>query len=319
MQQMKEKSVEDVRELVSLLRERQSPFFIPSKIKRGAAWRMLAARFFFKSQLNIKDFLKYLWIRRSQELIYKVRDLAIADAKKIIAQNVGNENFFVWNGVHVRVPKAGILEGWFSVLEWFQQVVIEDQYDARKFLKPDSVILDIGANIGLFSLHAKSIHASVEVFAFEPRLETFELLSQNLANYSDIRVIRAGAGDRSGEALLYLTESLGSSTLTDSGMLESNTLEKEQVPIITIDEFAETAAVKKVDFIKIDTEGYEKQILKGAQKVIQQFRPVLAISAYHFTADQEDIPKLVFSIDSHYHCILKRGLENVFIFVPTLK
>jgi len=69
-----------------------------------------------------------------------------------------------------------------------------------------------------------------------------------------------------------------------------------------------------VDFIKIDTEGYEKQILQGARETIKKFSPVIACSAYHLKGDKIEIPKLVQSINSNYHYKLLKRWEEDLIF-----
>jgi hypothetical protein len=89
-----------------------------------------------------------------------------------------------------------------------------------------------------------------------------------------------------------------------------------KVKTMTIDNFVKEEKIDRVDFIKIDTEGFEKEIIKGAEKTIKEFKPRLAIAAYHFPDDKKAIPELVLSIrdDYNYKLVNKWGEENLFFF-----
>ncbi|MEM1671529.1 MAG: FkbM family methyltransferase [Archaeoglobaceae archaeon] len=83
----------------------------------------------------------------------------------------------------------------------------------------------------------------------------------------------------------------------------------------TIDKFVEETNIEKVDFIKIDTEGYEREIIKGAKETIRKFKPKMAISAYHLPDDKEKIPELILSIRDDYRFkLVNKGDEDLFFF-----
>jgi len=65
-----------------------------------------------------------------------------------------------------------------------------------------------------------------------------------------------------------------------------------------------------MDFLKIDTEGYEAEILKGAAGTIKKYKPVLALSAYHKPNDKKELPELVNSI-APYDCELLGGEDLI--------
>jgi hypothetical protein len=95
--------------------------------------------------------------------------------------------------------------------------------------------------------------------------------------------------------------------------------ESYNVDIITIDSFVKDAGLDRVDFIKIDTEGFEKEIIRGASETIKKFFPIIACSAYHLKNDKVDIPKLVLSINPNYKYRLETRGEEDFIFIPKNK
>jgi len=69
-----------------------------------------------------------------------------------------------------------------------------------------------------------------------------------------------------------------------------------------------------VDFIKMDTEGYEGKILEGAKETIRRFSPVLSMSAYHHEDDKKTIPELIRSLNPKYKCRLTRNVEDNLLF-----
>ena len=87
----------------------------------------------------------------------------------------------------------------------------------------------------------------------------------------------------------------------------------EPISIVTLD----SLNLPKVDFIKIDTEGYEAPILRGARETIKRCRPIISMSAYHNPNDKTELPALLNSI-TPYRCELHRGSEEDFICKPIL-
>ena len=70
-----------------------------------------------------------------------------------------------------------------------------------------------------------------------------------------------------------------------------------------------------MDFLKIDTEGYEANILRGAAETIKKHKPIIAMSAYHKPEDKNELPKLLNSI-TPYDCVLSFSGEEDFICRP---
>jgi len=72
------------------------------------------------------------------------------------------------------------------------------------------------------------------------------------------------------------------------------------VQTISVDDFVKQRALKRVDFVKMDVEGAELKVLKGAEKTIRRFRPKLAIALYHRIDDFITIPRYVKSLALDY-------------------
>lgn len=148
----------------------------------------------------------------------------------------------------------------------------------KKMLRPGDVFLDIGANVGYFSLLAAAIQPRCRIFSFEPVKDLFEKLEQNifLNQIKNINAVNAATGEVDEERKLFLSgsDNLGMSSFQEpenfSGM-------KETVKVISIDHWFESSGLSKIDLLKLDVEGSELATLKGMKEVLQNQRPALIV------------------------------------------
>jgi FkbM family methyltransferase len=201
------------------------------------------------------------------------------------------------------------------------EIITQDQYHARDFLKDDSVVIDAGANMGIFSIFAASLAPRGKIYAFEPVRGTFKSLVKNIQEYSNVALINKGLGDRTArKKILNLGVGDEGSVMEDSPFYKNSKDRKgilEDVEVTTIDDFVKENNLPRVDFIKIDTEGYEANILRGAAETIKKFKPVIAMSAYHNPGDKKDLPRIVQSLVPEYVCELHKDAEEDFIcYIP---
>lgn len=142
----------------------------------------------------------------------------------------------------------------------------------RKELKPGQTALDIGANIGILTMElAGLVGLSGSVYAFEPDPENAELLEKTaeLNGFSQVRVRRAAVSDKKGTARLFLNEDhRGDHRLYDSG----DGREFREVEMIRLDD--ELKELDRLDFIKIDIQGYEAYALEGMKGLLSRFAGV---------------------------------------------
>lgn len=151
----------------------------------------------------------------------------------------------------------------------------------QKVLNSGMTVVDAGANIGLYSLIAsKVVGLKGKVFSFEPSKKTFDRLLENvrLNKCSNIIPIDTGLGDQenltltlqqdagNGDAERYLSPTTNENK---TGNMLVPKIEEEEVLIDMLDNCLEKFDVKKIDFLKIDTEGFEYYILKGARNIIE--------------------------------------------------
>ncbi len=205
-------------------------------------------------------------------------------------------------------------------LTMMHEIVDEDQYEMRKFIAKDSAIIDAGANMGVFSVFAAQLASQGRLYAFEPSPITFRALEKNAKPYADIlHCLNCGLGEATRKEILVSNthSTMGNFFKDRAGSGSQNEFTGETVKIISLDEFVQEQQLPRLDFIKIDTEGYEANILRGAAESIKRFRPVLVMSAYHAPTDREALPKLVRSIVPDYRCqIINRGEMDLLCYPP---
>lgn len=157
---------------------------------------------------------------------------------------------------------------------------------ARSMLKPGDTAVDVGAHIGFFTVQmAAAVGPSGKVYAFEPFDPNVELLERSIAEnrFADRIVFRrAAVGAASGTATLtYPVETLnsGGAYLLREGSTPLAGNLKKAVPVVTLDE---VELRRPVRFIKMDVEGAEPLVLKGATRLLAADRPVI-LSELHPT------------------------------------
>ena len=151
----------------------------------------------------------------------------------------------------------------------FHEIFIDRDY-AFPGLRGAEVVIDAGANIGLFTWYAIRQSPAARVYCFEADPDTFELLSANVeANQlANVRVYNAAVSDvPASTADFYSSERSGHSSLYPvRGAAHSPRL---QVPTVRLSDFILGEAIERVDFLKIDIEGAEYAVLLGDQRLLE--------------------------------------------------
>ncbi|MBK8444038.1 MAG: FkbM family methyltransferase [Sphingobacteriales bacterium] len=143
--------------------------------------------------------------------------------------------------------------------------------EIRNYVKEGMTVLDIGANIGFYTLLlSRLVGKSGKVYAFEPDATNFRHLSNNVRNCSNVVLHQAAVGEKSGNIKLFHSSDLNVDHQTfDSGEGRPYT----EIPCVALDDVIPTP--QKVDFIKIDIQGYEYYAFKGMSQLLQRSQPLL--------------------------------------------
>ena len=144
--------------------------------------------------------------------------------------------------------------------------VIHDDLYKLKDLKKGAVVVDVGANIGTVSVLCDKRAGADKVISFEPCSNNYSLLEKNVKdnNCKNVSMIKKAVSSKPGEAKLFLH---GAATHSLYG---GSTGKYEVVPLVTLDDMLKDETV--IDFLKIDVEGAEMEVLKGAQKSLEKVK-----------------------------------------------
>jgi FkbM family methyltransferase len=144
----------------------------------------------------------------------------------------------------------------------------------KKILKPGMTIVDVGANIGYFTLLAAKIVEHGHVYAFEPEQTNFELLTKSVSanDLRNVDMYQKALCDKEGQIKLYLSDPAqpqSHSITFQDGKMSIN------VASTSLDSFWKSLGRPKIDFLKIHVGGAEATVLMGATEVLQEAKPTI--------------------------------------------
>ena len=178
---------------------------------------------------------------------------------------------------------------------------VYDHAEYEKFYVPKNgdIILDVGAHIGAFTLKTCRFNRNGLVVAVEPDPHNFELLRKNVQlNSCCERVILVNAvlSDKNGHCTFYRNEcfSAGSSLTT-----KREYSRQVDTKAFKLDSLVDELRLKRIDFLKVDAEGAELEITRGAERALrEQLIRNMAIAAYHVSEQRrEQIIKMLKSCE----------------------
>jgi len=160
---------------------------------------------------------------------------------------------------------------------FWDKMFLEDTDKIKKYIKPGDTVIDVGGNLGFFVLILNElIGDNGKIYSFEPSVLLKNKLTATIQNNNlkNVTIVNQGLGESEGSTTLHYNPKQSGLTSIVSDF-ENNSL-SEEIKITTLDKFAENIS-GRVSFIKIDTEGYESQVLKGAKELIKRDKPTIYI------------------------------------------
>ncbi len=153
----------------------------------------------------------------------------------------------------------------------------------ERLLQKGMTFIDIGANVGYFSLcAAKIVGEEGGVFSFEPDEHNYKLLARNVEKngYNNITTVKKAVSDTNGRATFYLKEE----NLSAHSLVKEKNTTAVEVETTTLDDYLDG---RDADVIKIDVEGAEPLVLKGMQKTLEQSEKIAVITEFYPNAIAE--------------------------------
>jgi len=153
----------------------------------------------------------------------------------------------------------------------------------------EGVFIDIGANLGIYTIFmARKLKNKGTVISIEPEPHTVKLLKQNVAinGLKNVIIVGKACSSKNGKDILYLEGTKYSGGL-HSLKKYSHHVNKTTIDVEKLDSIISRLKIKRVDLIKIDTEGTELDVLKGAQKVFKKYKPKIICECLNEKSEKE--------------------------------
>ncbi|MGY9003036.1 MAG: FkbM family methyltransferase [Rhodospirillales bacterium] len=153
----------------------------------------------------------------------------------------------------------------------------------RKVLADDAVVFDVGGHGGQYAKLFAKVARRGKIFSFEPSGYSCSILRRVISTnrLKHVKVFHAGLSDTPGTLALKTplkktgTFRYGVASLGDSAW--TGDIFEEECPLVTIDGMVESEKLTRLDFIKIDVEGWEHRVIMGGQNTIQKFHPAILV------------------------------------------
>ena len=170
----------------------------------------------------------------------------------------------------------------------YLEIYLDDIYH-MKTLRRGMNIVDVGSHIGTYTiLAAEKVDKKGKVISIEPEPKNYKQLLQSikLNNYQNVIPVNTALSDHEGFEKLYLSPfSWGHSLL-----FKENATSSIEVPTKTLDNLLEELNFKRIDIIKIDAEGSEVPILKGAEKTLKANPNIkIIVAAEHYPSEAKEV------------------------------
>ena len=191
---------------------------------------------------------------------------------------------------------------------------------SRQWASQPVTLFDVGANVGEFTLEVLEVFqkTNFQLYAFEPSGRASSLLKQRVPDLPHVHVVQKALGEQEGTANLYFPDegsALASLHQRDLRHVATEFNKKETVAVTTFDRFCDENNISYVHLLKIDVEGHELAVLKGAQRMID--RSAVEVIQFEFGGTSLDSRSyfkdffLLLSPKYRIYRILPKGLREL--------
>jgi FkbM family methyltransferase len=235
-------------------------------------------------QINSLGLKNYFVNALILDSIYKSPDLSgFQNDIEWIRQRIDPQDIHLWD-IIIETLSSGSSK---KLLDWYINSHGSQYFDYVN-LKAGNIIIEGGVFDGEHTRKFGNIITSFgKVYAFDPFGDEIILnWSRNNSLTENIVIEPSALWSRSGK--LFFKEDGAGSTVSERHIAESS-----EISSVTIDDFVTDKRLMRLDMIKLDVEGAEKEVLIGAEKSIKKYQPQMAISIYHKISDFFEIPRMI--------------------------
>ncbi|MDY6867721.1 MAG: FkbM family methyltransferase [Chloroflexota bacterium] len=170
---------------------------------------------------------------------------------------------------------------------WLGSYEMRKRLAFEELIPEGAIVYDIGANVGYYTLlSAELVGEEGKVYAFEPLPRNIDFLRRHVAlnHFKQVKIIEAAVSDRIGQTSFDLGASSAMGHISDSGEID--------VPLVSLDDLLEAREIRPPDYMKVDVEGAEHDVLKGAIKLLERYHPTLFLDTHQREAHRPTITLL---------------------------
>lgn len=242
----------------------------------------------FRLDLYFEDDMTVNYFQKHEQKIKETYDLLADDLSKKTFEQV----------IRYRLERnARLLEP--IVLPRNEQYFPSELHKGTPFFNQQEIFVDAGAFTGdTVAQFIATISQYERIFAFEPDPKNFKYLKSFCDKLEHVKCIQMGIGEKKG--ILQFMSDDSSSKIVDNGDR-----------LVLIDTLDHMLGDIPVTYLKMDVEGLECAALMGAHKIIEKYKPKLAICTYHSNSDMVDIPLLIHKIDPTYKLYFRHYTNSI--------
>ena len=204
--------------------------------------------------------------------------------------HVMNDDFYCYMYLDDNYQEKDINELFYLLVEG-PYGLVNDKVSVT--VESGDIVIDAGSWIGDFAAYASAKKAVT--YAFEPLEANYAVLMKTAELNGGIIPVKKSLGSSCGKVRLNGISMYASSHEDETGDIE----------MVTLDDFVRENNIPRIDFIKADIEGFERNMLEGAQETLSRFAPKLALCTYHRSDDPEVIASLIKKANPKYNIVQK--------------
>jgi FkbM family methyltransferase len=226
--------------------------------------------------MNLTDSVAFASRKISQTKLHKVSEAL----RRYYPRKSGSTIIRNFDGdLRMYVDRASFVS---SAIYWRGYHSTETANVLKHHLRPDMTFVDVGANLGEITLLAAKRLREGRVLAFEPMPQAFAELSRNVAlnNLTNVELFNIGLFDKTASLPMYQKKDIIFGTLNEgvpSLFSAGNDPQEATVPLRRLNDVAHESGLTRLDVMKIDVEGAELMVLRGAECLIKRFRPLIIV------------------------------------------
>lgn len=239
-----------------------------------------------KASTNSSNDTLHKLVKRASEIFKEIKfEYRVLKFKKLTPAFDTATNIFKFNheGQRIRMKLPDVRDFIsFNIIRRGNFYDIADLKETRRFIPPGSVVIDAGANIGNHSVYYARICQAAKVFSFEPQEEIFNILKTNIELNGIENIVvpyKYALGEHQTRASVDFRDDhkiTSRIAQINHGGIYLKEAEDGNFEMRTLDELF-LNSLDKLDYIKMDIQGFEEKAVKGGRELIKKFKPVIQL------------------------------------------